>query len=42
MFVTLCENEPVDWSFGDGMAQYVVSAGGGRKLADPGSYELTP
>jgi phenylpyruvate tautomerase PptA (4-oxalocrotonate tautomerase family) len=25
MFVTLTENEPVDWSFGDGVAQYAVS-----------------
>jgi phenylpyruvate tautomerase PptA (4-oxalocrotonate tautomerase family) len=25
VFVTLTENEPVDWSFGDGVAQYAVS-----------------
>lgn len=26
MFVTLTENESIDWSFGDGVAQYVVSS----------------
>ena len=25
MFITLTENEPIDWSFGDGVAQYAVS-----------------
>ena len=26
MFVTLAENESIDWSFGNGVAQYVVSS----------------
>ena len=25
VFVTLTENEPIDWSFGDGVAQYAVA-----------------
>ena len=25
LFVTLTENQPIDWSFGDGVAQYAVS-----------------
>lgn len=33
MFVTLTENESIDWSFGDGIAQYVVSS----EAADPPS-----
>ncbi|MEV0161714.1 tautomerase family protein [Nonomuraea fuscirosea] len=24
VFVTLTENEPIDWSFGDGIAQYAI------------------
>lgn len=28
VFVTLTENEPIDWSFGDGVAQYAVSRSG--------------
>ena len=26
MFITLTENEPIDWSFGDGVAQYAASS----------------
>lgn len=26
MFITLTENEPIDWSFGDGVAQYAPSS----------------
>ena len=41
MFVTLCENEPVVWSFGDGMAQYVVSAGGASPPPPPAAAAET-
>jgi hypothetical protein len=26
VFITLTENQPIDWSFGDGVAQYAVSS----------------
>jgi phenylpyruvate tautomerase PptA (4-oxalocrotonate tautomerase family) len=33
MFITVTENEPADWSFSDGVAQYIVSS----KASNPSS-----
>jgi phenylpyruvate tautomerase PptA (4-oxalocrotonate tautomerase family) len=42
VFVTVTENEPIDWSFGDGVAQYAQAAPGSPRPSWAGAAAEAP